>query len=170
MRNPVYSSYKRVITLLNNVYLTASYITYIHAHCDRACARTQLPIPHIQFRMIITATWKKTTSIMISKSYRKFTTFHMGDYSVFFMEDFLSNKDSSDEIIGQSPCGEHCEFCDIRFTVIDFTQVQRLQDYRRVRISSQTANTPILRLRRMCPTVYSVAGHVWLLCPRNFKT
>ena len=50
-------SYKRVITLFrNNVYLTASYITYIHAHCDRACARTQLPIPHIQFRMIITAT------------------------------------------------------------------------------------------------------------------
>ena len=31
-------SYKRVITLLNNVYLTASYITYIHAHCDPACA------------------------------------------------------------------------------------------------------------------------------------
>ena len=49
-------SYKRVITLLNNVYLTASYTTYIHAQCDRACARTQLPIPHIQFRMIITAT------------------------------------------------------------------------------------------------------------------
>ena len=49
-------SYKRIITLLNNVYLTASYITYLYAHCDRACARTQLPIPHIQFRMIITAT------------------------------------------------------------------------------------------------------------------
>ena len=28
-----------------------------------------------------------------------------------------------------------------------------MQDYRRVRISSQTANPPILRLRRMCPTV-----------------
>ena len=27
-------SYKRVITLLSNVYLTASYITYIHANCD----------------------------------------------------------------------------------------------------------------------------------------
>ena len=33
-------SYKRVITLLSNVYLTASYITYIHAHCDRAYAST----------------------------------------------------------------------------------------------------------------------------------
>ena len=55
----IQGSYKRVITLSNNVYLTASYITYIHAHCDRACARTQLPIPHIQFRMIITATWKE---------------------------------------------------------------------------------------------------------------
>ena len=32
-------SYKRVITLLNCVYLTASYITYIHGHCDRACVR-----------------------------------------------------------------------------------------------------------------------------------
>ena len=49
-------SYKRVITLLNNVYLTANYIIYIHAHGDRACTRTQLPIPHIQIRMIITAT------------------------------------------------------------------------------------------------------------------
>ena len=48
---------------------------------------------------------KRTSSIMISKSYRKFTTFPTGDYSVFFMEDFLSNKDSSDEIIGQSPVG-----------------------------------------------------------------
>ena len=46
-------SYKRVITLLHNVYLTVSYITYIHAHCDRARARTELPIPHIQSRMII---------------------------------------------------------------------------------------------------------------------
>ena len=42
---------------------------------------------------------------MISKSYQKFTTFPTGDYSVFFMEDFLSNKDSSDEIIGQFPVG-----------------------------------------------------------------
>ena len=46
-----------------------------------------------------------TSSIMIKKSYRKFTTFPMGDYSVLFMEDFLSNKDSSDEIIEQSPVG-----------------------------------------------------------------
>ena len=49
----------------------------------------------------------------------------MGDYSVFFMEDFLSNKDSSDEIIGQSPPpprGEHSECCDIKSAVIDFTQ------------------------------------------------
>ena len=59
---------------------------------------------------------------MISKSYRKFTTFPTGDHSVFFMEDFLSNKDSSDDIIGQSPVGEHCEFCDIKSAVIDFTQ------------------------------------------------
>ena len=49
-------SYKNSITLLNNVYLADSYISHIHVHCDRACARTQLPIPHIQFRMIITAT------------------------------------------------------------------------------------------------------------------
>ena len=35
--------YKRVIALLNNVYLTASYITYIHGHCDRVRAHTQLP-------------------------------------------------------------------------------------------------------------------------------
>ena len=48
---------------------------------------------------------KRTSSIMISKSYRKFTTFPTGDYSVCFMEDFLSNKDSSDGIIGQSPVG-----------------------------------------------------------------
>ena len=48
---------------------------------------------------------KRTSSIMISISYRKFTTFPTCDYSVFFMEDFLSNKDSSDEIIGQSPVG-----------------------------------------------------------------
>ena len=47
---------KRMITLLNNVYLTARYIINIIAYCDRACARTQLPIPHIQFQMIITAT------------------------------------------------------------------------------------------------------------------
>ena len=40
---------------------------------------------------------------MISKSYLQFTTFPTGDYSVFFMKDFLSNKDLSDEIIGQFP-------------------------------------------------------------------
>ena len=40
--------YKRVITLLNGVFLTASYITCMHAHCDCACADTQLPIPHVQ--------------------------------------------------------------------------------------------------------------------------
>ena len=34
----------------------------------------------------------------------------MGDYSVFCMEDFLSNKDSSDEIIGQSPVGNIVNF------------------------------------------------------------
>ena len=49
-------SYKRVITLLNIIYLTASYITWIHVHCDRACAPTQLSIPQIQIRMIITET------------------------------------------------------------------------------------------------------------------
>ena len=42
---------------------------------------------------------------MISKSYRKCTTFPKGDYTVFFMEDYLSNKDSSDAIIGLSPVG-----------------------------------------------------------------
>ena len=42
---------------------------------------------------------------MIKNSYRKFTTFPTGDYSVFFMEDFLSNKDSFDKFIGQSPVG-----------------------------------------------------------------
>ena len=49
---------KRLITLLNNVYLKACYIINIIAYGDRACARTQLPIPHILFQMIITATWK----------------------------------------------------------------------------------------------------------------
>ena len=60
---------------------------------------------------------------MISKSYRKFTTFPTGDYSVFFMEDFFKyNKDSSDEINYRAiPRGEHCEFCDIKSAVIDFT-------------------------------------------------
>ena len=52
-------SYKRVITLLKLVYLTDNYITCVHVHCDRACARTQVPIPQIQFRMIITATFKE---------------------------------------------------------------------------------------------------------------
>ena len=33
-----------------------------------------------------------------------------GDYSVYFMEDFLSNKNSSDEIIGQSPVGNIVNF------------------------------------------------------------
>ena len=56
---------------------------------------------------------------MISKSYQKFTTFPTGDYSVFFMEDFLSNKDSTDETILR---GEHCEFCDIKSAIIEFTQ------------------------------------------------
>ena len=42
---------------------------------------------------------------MISKSYQKFTTFPKADYSVFFMEYFITNKDSSDEIIQQSPVG-----------------------------------------------------------------
>ena len=74
-----------------------------HAHCDRACARRQLPIPHIQFRMIITATWKELVQY------------------VFFMEDFLSNKDSSDEIIGQFPVW-NIGICDIKSAVIDFTQ------------------------------------------------
>ena len=78
-------SYKRVITLLNNIYLTAS---YIHSHS----------IPNDNHSDL-----KRTSSIMISKSYRKFTTFPTGDFSVFFMEYYLSNKDSSDEIIGQSP-------------------------------------------------------------------
>ena len=53
---------------------------------------------------------KRTNSIIISKSYRKFTTFPTGDYSLFFMEDFLSNKDSSAEIIGQSPVGNIVNF------------------------------------------------------------
>ena len=53
--------YSHGITLLNIVYLTctASYITCIHVLCDRARARTQLPIQQIQYRMIITATWKE---------------------------------------------------------------------------------------------------------------
>ena len=49
---------KRLIMLLNNVYeqVFFFYITDILAYSDRACARTQLPIPHIKFQMIITAT------------------------------------------------------------------------------------------------------------------
>ena len=96
-------SYKRVITLLNNVYLTASYITYMHAHCDRACAYATANTAHSIPNDNHSDLKRTTSSIMISKSYRKFTTFPTGDYSVFLMEDFLSNKDSSDEIIGQSP-------------------------------------------------------------------
>ena len=46
------------------------------------CAYATEPIPH---------------SIIISKSYQTFITFPTGDYSVFFMEDFLSNKDSSEK-------------------------------------------------------------------------
>ena len=65
---------------------------------------------------------KRTSSIIISISYQKVTTFPSGDYSVFFMEDFQSNKDSSDEIIRQFPRGEHCPFCDIKSAVVDFTQ------------------------------------------------
>ena len=39
------------------------------------------------------------------------------------MEDIQSNKDLSDEIIGQTPRVEHCAFCDyIKSAVIDFTQ------------------------------------------------
>jgi len=47
---------------------------------------------------------------MISKSYREFTTFPTGDYFVFFVEDFLSNIDSSDKIIGQFPVGNIVNF------------------------------------------------------------
>ena len=53
---------------------------------------------------------KRISSIMITKSYRKFTTFPTGDYSVFFMEGFLSNKDLSDKIIGQPPVGNIVNF------------------------------------------------------------
>ena len=104
---------------------------------------------------------KRNSSIMISKSYQKFTTFPTGDYSVFFMEDCLSNKDSSDKIIGHSPVGTlwllRYKICRHRLYT---GSVQRLQDYRRVRISSQTANTPILRLRRMCPASWSITRAV----------
>ena len=92
-------SYQRVITLLNNAYLTANYITYIHAHCDRACARTHLPIPHIQFRMIITATCKSSWKIFVRIKHR------------FFWRNYWA-----------IPRGEHCEFFDIKYAVIDFTQ------------------------------------------------
>ena len=101
--------YKRVITLLNDVYLTASYITCTHAHCDRACARTQLAIPHIQFWMIITATWIKLVQINFI-IIPKYTTFHTGVYSVFLREDFQSNKDLSDEIIRQTPVWNIVQF------------------------------------------------------------
>ena len=54
---------------------------------------------------------KRTSSIMIKKSYRKLTYFPTGDYYVFFMEDFLfCNKDSSDGFIGQSPVGKVVNF------------------------------------------------------------
>ena len=46
---------------------------------------------------------KRTSSTIISKTYQTYTTFHTGDYSVFFIEDFQSNKDLSDEIIEQPP-------------------------------------------------------------------
>ena len=67
---------------------------------------------------------KRTTSssIIMLKSYRKFTTFPTGDCSVFFIKDCHSNKHSSDEIIGQSPMGNIVHFADIISAVIDFTQ------------------------------------------------
>ena len=47
---------------------------------------------------------------------------------MFFVEDFLSNKDLSDKIISQSPCGEHCAFCDIKSAAIDFTQCAKVAE------------------------------------------
>ena len=41
----------------------------------------------------------RTSSKIISYSYRKYTTFHTGVYSVFFIENFQSKKDLCDEII-----------------------------------------------------------------------
>ena len=38
------------------------------------------------------------------------------------MEDFQSNKDLSDGIIGQYPRVEHCAFYDKKSAVVDFTQ------------------------------------------------
>ena len=103
-------SYKRVITLLNNEYLAVSYITYIHCPlwpCMRAyaTANTAHSIPNDNHSDL-----KRTSSIMISKSYRKFTIFLTGDCSVIFMEDFISNKNLSDEIIVQSPVGNTVNF------------------------------------------------------------
>ena len=94
-------SYKRVITLLNDVYLTASYITTnmptvtVRVHVRNCQYRTFIPHDNHSDLNIFSL-------IMISKSYRKFTTFPDGDYYVFH-EYILSNKDSSDEIIGQLP-------------------------------------------------------------------
>ena len=95
-------SYKRVITLLNNVYLTESCITEWPCVRAYATANTAHSIPNDNHSDL-----KRTSSIMISKSYQTFPT---GDYSVFSMEDFLRNKDLSDEIIGQSPFGNIVNF------------------------------------------------------------
>ena len=55
---------------------------------------------------------KRTSSIMISKSYRKCTTFPTGDYSVFFMEDSFSvTKIRLTKLQGN-----------VKSAVIDFTQ------------------------------------------------
>ena len=111
---------------------------------------------------------KRTSSIMISKSYRKFTTFPTGDYSVFFKEDYLSNKDLSDEIIGQSPFGEHCEFCNIKAAVIDFTQGAKVAGLSACPDFVTTANTLILRLRRMCPTGNIYSNGMYVVKNTNF--
>ena len=79
------------------------------------CARTQLPIPHIQFRVIITTTWKE----LVHQWFQNHTD---GRLFCIFHGRFSSNKDSSDEIIGQSPVGNIVNFAIWKSAAIDLTQ------------------------------------------------
>ena len=106
---------------------------------------------------------KRTSSIMISKSYTKFTTFPTGHYSVFFMEDFLSSKQ---RIVWRNyraiPRGEHYEFCDIKSAVIDFTQGASLSACPDFVTDGEHAHSPFTKNVPNCELVYKQTAHLFI--------
>ena len=92
------------------MYIFNSSLHYLHEYPLWPClrARTQLLLPHVQFRLIITATWIELVqnNFIIIPKIHNFP--HGRLFIIFFTEDFESNKALSDEIIGQSPCGTLC--------------------------------------------------------------